>query len=153
MPAQVTVIDDNGQGLKLVPMAAEFGLFGNLEFGLRQWLWALTTADATPIALAWDARNEALENNSVYAFEGFVLARYAAANTVGVYRLQGAIKRGAAAANTALVGTTGITAFEDTAGMDLGVTADTTNGRPILTATGVAATSILWTAQVRWVRL
>jgi hypothetical protein len=35
--------------------------------------------------------------------------------------------------------------------MDLGITADTTNGRIILTATGVSATEINWLAKLRFI--
>lgn len=115
-----------------------------------EWYWKLVTADATPVALA-PVTDVRLAVNTAYAFEGLVVARYAAASTAGIYRVQGGVKMGAAPANTAMVGTVGITAFEDTAGMDLGVTADTTNGRLILTATGVAATSINWIAKLRFI--
>lgn len=112
------------------------------------WAFSKITADATPVALNAEPGME-LEANTVYGFEGMVVARYAGASTGGAYRVQGAVKKGAANANTALVGTPLITAYEDTAGMDLGITADTTNGRLTLTATGVAATSIVWKAFLR----
>jgi hypothetical protein len=117
-----------------------------------EWQWQRNTADATPVALV-PRSNVNLEPNTVYAFEGLVVARYAGASTGGAYRVQGAVKMGAAAANTALVGTPLVTSYEDTAGMDLGVTADTSNGRITLTATGVSATSINWIAKLRFVKV
>jgi hypothetical protein len=124
--------------------------FLDSQDAVYEWGWKLQTADATPIALA-PTTNVTLVPNTAYAFEGLVVARYAGASTAGVYRVQGCVKIGAAAANTALVGTVGVVAFEDTAGMDLGVTADTTNGRLTLTATGVAATAINWVAKLRFI--
>jgi hypothetical protein len=122
-------------------------------FSRANWLWTLTTADATPTAMVWDTENEVILANAVYGFEGFVVADYVAANTAAAYRVQGAIRKGANNAATALVGTPLVTSYEDTAGMDLGVTADTTNGRLILTATGVASTSIVWRAELYVYRL
>lgn len=126
--------------------------FKDAQDATHPWLWQRVTADATPIAL--EPRSDvALEPNTAYAFEGLVVARYAGASTAGAYRVQGCVKMGAAAANTALVGTPLVTAYEDTVGMDLGITADTSNGRLTLTATGVAATAINWVAKLRFVKV
>ena len=116
------------------------------------WAFSKVTADATPVAL--DAEpGMTLDANTVYGFEGMVVARYAGASTGAVYRVQGGVKKGAANANTALIGTPLVTSYEDTSTMDLGVTADTTNGRLTLTATGVAATSIVWKAFLRFYKV
>jgi hypothetical protein len=149
----ITGREDLGAGPKsFVPDARHFMLRKGV-FSRAAWVLTKTTADATPVGLDWDAENEALLSNAVYGFEGMVVAQYAAAATAAAYRVQGAIKKGAANANTALIGTPLITSYEDTSGMDLGITADTTNGRPILTATGVAATSIVWRAELFVYRL
>jgi hypothetical protein len=124
--------------------------FRDSQDAVYEWQWRLITADATPVGLT-PVGSVNLAVNTAYAFEGLVVARYAAASTAAAYRCQGGVKMGAAAANTALVGTPLVTVYEDTAGMDLGITADTTNGRLILTATGVAATSILWVAKLRFI--
>lgn len=150
MGARISVLDDSNVAQKSLPLGGEFWLRNNNEFRLNQWLYSATTANATPTALTTE--NATLDNNTAYAFWGFVVAKYAAASTAGAYIIQGCVKRGAAAANTALVGTTLITAYEDTVGMDLTVAADTTNGRVNLTGTGVAATNINWVGQVRWVK-
>jgi hypothetical protein len=122
------------------------------RLGPASWRYSLTTADATPAVMV-PVDPIVLLANTVYGFRGIVLARYAAASTAAAYLVQGGVKKGAANANTALVGTPLVTAYEDTAGMDLGITADTTNGRLILTATGVAATSILWYAELQYLEL
>ncbi len=119
---------------------------------LGNWVYEKATADATPIALNV-ASDITLDANTVYAFHGLVVARYAGASTGAAYVIQGCVKKGAANANTALVGTPLVTVYEDTAGMDLGVTADTTNGRLTLTATGVAATTINWKAEIQFIKV
>lgn len=152
MGAQLQLLDDAGMGLKPAPMSsADFWLEDNLTFRHNRWTFSATTANATPTALT--PKNADLAANSAYAFEGLVVARYDAASTAAGYRVQGCVKKGAANANTALVGTPLVTAYEDTAGMDLGVTADTTNGRIILTGTGVASTTIYWNAALWWLKV
>lgn len=148
MPARISLLDDQNMAPKAVPIGVDFWLRNNNEFRLNQWTFSLSTADATPTLML--AENADLLNNTAYAFHGLVVARYSAASTAGAYVIQGCVKRGAEAANTSLVGTPLITAYEDTAGMDLGITANTTAGRLNLTATGVAATTILWSATIRW---
>lgn len=126
--------------------------FADSQDAVYEWRWKRRTADATPVALVPETDVD-LEANTAYAFEGLVVARYASASTAGAYRVQGCVKMGAAAANTAMVGSALVTAYEDTAGMDLGITADTTNGRITLTATGVAGTDINWVAKLRFIKV
>lgn len=152
MSNRILVLNDDRTGPGAVPVGDGNLGPGSLDAVLGNWLWQKITADATPIALDV-VQAPALDANTVYSFEGWVIARYAGASTGGAYRVQGAVKKGAANANTALVGTPLVVAYEDTAGMDLGVTADTTNGRLILTATGVSATSINWKASLRWMKI
>lgn len=148
MPGQLQYLDDNGTGAKSLAIGAEFFLRNNNEFALNTWRWTGQTANATPTALTPENANLAV--NTAYVFHGFFVARYVGASTAAAYVVQGAVKMGAAAANTALVGTPLVTAYEDTSTMDLGLTADTTNGRLTVTATGVAATTINWVGAVRW---
>lgn len=149
MPARITVLDDTGIGRKSLDVGSEFWLRDNREFRLNEWLYTLSTANATPTVMLTE--NATLLNNTAYAFHGLFIARYTGASTAGAYVVQGCVKRGAAAANTVMVGTALVTAYEDTAGMDLTVAADTTNGRVNFTATGVGATTINWAGRVRWV--
>lgn len=145
--------EDTGAGPKpLVYDARHFQLRKGI-FSLATWVYSLNTLNATPTALNWDLENEVILPNTVYGFEGMVVAQYAAAATAGAYRVQGAIKQGANAAATALVGAPLIVAYEDTAAMDLTIAADTTLGRLQLTGTGVAATSIMWRAELQVYRL
>jgi hypothetical protein len=142
--------EDLGAGAKPLTYDGRHFQLRKGVFSLEKWLFTLQTPNATPTALVWDAENEVMIPNTVYGFEGFATAQYVAAATSAAYRIQGAIKMGANAAATALVGTPLVTAYEDTAGMDLTVTADTTLGRPQLNATGVAATVINWRAEL-WI--
>lgn len=119
----------------------------------RRMRGVLRTSNATPTAISIVNSLFTLENNTTYAFRGMVAARGPSGANSAAYMVQGCVKRGANAAATALVGTPLVTAYEDTAGMDLGVTADTTNGYLALTATGVAATVIDWEAQIEYIPL
>lgn len=114
---------------------------------VKKWRGSKRTADATPVALTMSATS-LMEANKTYGFDGLVVARGPSGANSAVYRVQGGIKMGALPANAALIGTPTVTAYENTAGMDLGVTADTTNGAVLLTATGVAATVIDWKAEL-----
>jgi hypothetical protein len=94
----------------------------------------------------------ALPNNQAYAFRGAVIARNTSNGDTSSWEIKGAIKRGANAAATALVGTPTVTSIGVDAGAvtwALAVSADTTNGGLSITATGVAATTIRWVAQIR----
>jgi len=67
------------------------------------------------------------------------------------WTINGAIKRGAAAASTALVGTPTVTMTHNNAGAaawTVAVTADTTNGALAVTVTGAAATTIRWVCRI-----
>ena len=94
-----------------------------------------------------------LVNDSTYLFDCDVVARNTATDTEsGVWNLKFGIRRGAAAANTALIGTPVLTTYglDSTAsGWTVSVTADTTNGRPAITVTGEAGKTIYWLVAMR----
>lgn len=89
-----------------------------------------------------------LTNDSSYIFECSIIARNTATDTESkAWKLTFAIRRGAAAANTALIGTATKTVIGEDTGTstwDVSVTADTTNGRPNISVTGEAAKTIRW---------
>jgi hypothetical protein len=103
----------------------------------------------------------ALANNASYAFTVDIVAQTKnGAVDCAMWSTQFLIQRGAAAANTALVGTpTGLTvpmfatSGATSGGWAVAVTADTTNGRPAIKVTGVAATNISWVANVRMTKV
>ena len=67
------------------------------------------------------------------------------------WTINGAIKRGANAASTAMVGTATVTMTHNDAGAAawvVAVTADTTNGGITVTVTGAASTTIRWVCKI-----
>jgi hypothetical protein len=92
-----------------------------------------------------------LPNNSAYSFSGEVIAGVTAAGDTARWTINGAIKRGANAASTAMVGTPTVTMTHNDAGAaawTVAVTADTTNGGIAVTVTGAASTTIRWVAKI-----
>jgi len=92
-----------------------------------------------------------LPNNSAYSFSGEVIAGVTGAGDTARWTINGAIKRGANAASTAMVGTATVTMTHNDAGATawtVAVTADTTNGGIAVTVTGAAATTIRWVCKI-----
>ena len=115
------------------------------------------TTDATATVLrsttsAASTTNQViLPNNSAYYFKGSVIANVTGGGNTKAWAIEGAIKRGANAASTALVGTpTVVSGFADVgaATWAIAVTADTTNGGLAVTFTGQAATTIRCVAKL-----
>lgn len=95
-----------------------------------------------------------INDNQVVAFETTLLATRTGATNATSFTIKGLIKRGAAAANTAFIGTPTITQdFDDSSGLTTGsvsVVADTTNGSYNILVTGIAATNIRWYANTKF---
>lgn len=91
-----------------------------------------------------------LTNDSTYLFDFDVIARNTGDDTQSAaWNVKFAIRRGAAAANTVLIGTPTKTIVGQDTGTttwDVNVTADTTNGRPNISVTGEAGKTIYWAA-------
>jgi hypothetical protein len=86
-----------------------------------------------------------LPNNSAYYFKGSVIANVTGGGNTKGWTIEGAIKRGANAASTALVGTpTVMSGYADVGAATWAITAtaDTTNGGLAITFTGQAGTTI-----------
>jgi hypothetical protein len=125
---------------------------------LGMLILARQTTNATATVLASDANAAAatnqitLPNNSAYYFRGEIIAGVTGGGNTKGWFIEGAIKRGANAAATALVGTPTVTSNYADAGAStwtVAVTANTTLGCITITVTGQAATTIRWVAQVR----
>ena len=109
------------------------------------------TTDATATVLTCD-QNAAgttnqviLPNNSAYYFKARVISGVTGAGNTKAWTLEGAIKRGANAASTAIVGSVTTTVVAADAGAStwtVTATADTTNGGLAITFTGQAGTTI-----------
>ena len=92
-----------------------------------------------------------LPNNSAYSFSGEVIAGVTGAGDTARWTIAGAIKRGANAASTAMVGTPAVTMTHNDAGASawtVAVTADTTNGGIKVEVTGAASTTIRWVCKI-----
>lgn len=121
-------------------------------------LLARQTTDATATVLTSNSNvastnNQViLPNNSAYSFFGEVIAGVTAAGNTARWTINGAIKRGAGAGTTAMVGTPTVTMTHNDAGAaawTVAVTADTTNGGIAVTVTGAASTTIRWVAKIQ----
>ena len=115
------------------------------------------TTDATATVLtsnssaAGTTNQVILPNNSAYSFSGEVIAGVTGGGDTARWTIDGAIKRGANAASTAMVGTATITMTHNDTGAaawTVAVTADTTNGGIAVTVTGAAATTIRWVCKI-----
>ncbi len=143
----------------LVFTASDFPL-GVVGSGFTQsasLILARQTTDATATVLtstsggAGTTNQVILPNNSAYYFKGSVIANVTGGGNTKAWAIEGAIKRGANAASTALVGTATVTsAYADVgaATWAIAVTADTTNGGLAVTFTGQAATTIRCVAKL-----
>jgi hypothetical protein len=128
-------------------------------------MWT-TTTDATVTEFKTGAAavstpspigNIVLINDTMNMFDVDIIGRNTGDDTqCACWNVKFGIRRGAAAANTALVGTPVKTVFGQDTGTetwDVTVTADTTNGRPAIKVTGEAAKTIRWVANVRMTKV
>lgn len=119
-------------------------------------LWAATSS-TTATRLTADGNSAAasnqlaLRNNSAVRARITVAARDTTTGDSKEWLCEVLIKRGAAAANTALVGTPTVTsAFADTAasGWSVAISADATNGTLAVTATSSTTNALRWVAHI-----
>lgn len=134
------------------PIAAAQGVTqsGLLLLG-RQTTDATATVLASNSSAAGTTNQVILPNNSAYAFKGTVIATVTGGGDTAAWEFKGAIKRGANAASTAIVGTVikDVLAYDAGASSwDVAFTADTTNGGLKVEVTGAAATTIRWVAKL-----
>jgi hypothetical protein len=115
------------------------------------------TTDATATALtstnsAASTTNQViLPNNSAYLFKATVISNVTGGGNTSAWKLEGAIKRGANAASTTIVGLVTTTLLAQDAGAAtwaIAATADTTNGGLRITFTGQASTTIRTVAKL-----
>lgn len=134
--------------------SGQFSAKGDAQAGRVVMSTATTNATITELTAGNTAASAfnriVLPNNSTFSFTGSVVARSSTGDTAG-WRFSGTIERGAAAANTAIIGAVLQTDTNAEAGAStwvLTVDADTTNGSLRIRGTGVAATNIRWVATV-----
>jgi len=119
-------------------------------WAMVDWYGDTTDATATELLLGGTASQRCvLLNNSAFMFSMQIIAAVTAGGDTASWTIVGAIKRGANAAATALVGVPAVVSTGQDAGAAawaVAVTADTTNGALKFTVTGAAATTIRWNA-------
>ena len=117
----------------------------------KQTTNATATVITSDINAASTTNQVILPNNSAYSFSGEVIAGVTGGGDTACWTINGAIKRGATAASTTMVGTPTVTMTHNDAGAAawvVAVTADTTNGGIAVTVTGAAATTIRWVCKI-----
>ncbi len=122
----------------------------------RQTTDATTTVLTSNSSAAGTTNQVILPNNSAYSFSGEVIAGVTGAGNTARWTIDGAIKRGANAASTTMVGTATVTMTHNDAGAAawlVAVTADTTNGGIKVEVTGAAATTIRWVCRISTVEM
>jgi len=115
------------------------------------------TTDATATVLASNTNDAAttnqviLPNNSAYFFKGSCIAGVTGSGDTKAWEFKGAIKRGANAAATSIVGSVIKDVIASDSGAstwDITITADTTNGGIKVEVTGQASTTIRWVCKI-----
>jgi len=134
-----------------VPIADALGISQSALLLLgRQTTDATATVLTSNTSAATTTNQVILPNNSAYFFKGSVIATVTGGGDTAAWEFKGAIKRGATAGSTAIVGTVvkDVIAYNTGASTwNVTFTADTTNGGLKIEVTGAAAT-IRWVAKV-----
>jgi hypothetical protein len=140
----------------VVISAGQFATQGDAQQG--HYTLSATSTTATPVVLLSGGGSTVqyylqvtLPNNQAYAYKGLVVARNTSTGDMASWEIRGAIKRGANAASTTLVGSptiTSIAADSAASTWSIAITADTANGSLQLTGTGATSTTIHWVARI-----
>jgi hypothetical protein len=135
-----------------VPIADALGISQSALLLLgRQTTDATATVLTSNTSAAGTTNQVILPNNSAYSFSGEVIAGVTGGGNAARWTINGAIKRGANAASTTMVGTATVTMSHFDVGAAawvVAVTADTTNGGIAVTVTGAASTTIRWVCKI-----
>ena len=134
------------------PIAAASGVTQSALLLLgRQTTDATATVLTSNSSAAATTNQVTLPNNSAYFFKGSCIAGVTGAGDTKAWEFRGAIKRGANAAATSIVGSVIKDVIASDAGAstwDITITADTTNGAIAVTVTGAASTTIRWVCKI-----
>ena len=135
-----------------IPIAAGAGVTQSALLLLGRQTTDATATVLTSNSSAAGTTNQVMPpNNAAYSFSGEVIAGVTGGGDTARWTINGAIKRGANAASTAMVGTPTVTMTHNDAGAAawvVTVTADTTNGGIKVEVTGAAATTIRWVCKI-----
>ena len=117
----------------------------------RETTDATVTTLASSVSAAGTSNQMVLANNSAYYVRGSCIANVTGGGDTKAWSFEAAIKRGASAATTAIVGAVIkniVAADAGAATWDITLSADTTNGAFRVQVTGQAATTIRWTCRL-----
>jgi hypothetical protein len=135
-----------------IPVAGNVGVSQAANLILARETTGATATTLTSNSSSANTANQViLPNNSAYTFQGTCIAARTAAGDTSSWKFEGAIKRGANAASTALVAAvTPLVIAQDVGAATwvLAITADTTNGGIKVEVTGAAATTIRWVVKI-----
>lgn len=124
---------------------------GLLVLGRETTSATTTRLTSNNSATGTTANQVILPSNSAFYFAGTVIANVTGGGDTSAWKFEGAIKRGASAATTALVAAVTPTVIAQDAGAAawaVTVTADTINGGLKVEVTGAAATTIRWVCKI-----
>ena len=142
-----------------------FATYGDCKVGL--FTSRMTTTNATPTEVGTTqasvsgvgtapTQRIACSLNSTYLFDCHIVARNTgSAGNAAAWTLQFAINVDGTASTTAISSLvkSQIYTVGTTTGWDVTATADTTNGRPNISVTGAAATTIRWVCSIRMTKV
>jgi hypothetical protein len=136
----------------VIPIADADGITqSGLLLLARETTGATATVLASTSSSASTTNQVILPNNSAYSFSGEVIAGVTGAGNTARWTIAGAIKRGASAATTVMVGTPTVTMTHNDAGASawtVAVTANTTLGCIKVEVTGATSTTIRWVCKI-----
>jgi hypothetical protein len=134
----------NDIGTSIIPLFMTTTTTGAVEMGTSQG--SVTTTPAGRIACT---------NFSTYIFDVDIVARAVGSTGVAAYNLKFAANRDANAASFTIssVSKNVLYTIGTVTGWDVTVTADTTNGRPNISVTGAAATTIRWVGHAKMTKV
>lgn len=134
------------------PISTAFGITQSALLLLARETLSNTSTVLTSNSSGASTNNQIiLPNNAAYSFSGEVIAGVTGGGDTARWTINGAIKRGANAASTAMVGTPTVTMTHNDSGAaawTVAVTADTTNGGITVTVTGAVSTAIRWVCKI-----
>jgi hypothetical protein len=149
----------NARGIQGAHARASGGHAASGDAQCREFILRGATTNATPANISTNgspgsSNNQiVLANNSLFAFQGQLVVRENATGDSKAIEFKGAIKRGANAASTALLGAVTQadigTPDAGSATWTLAITANTSTGCLQLEVTGEASHNLKWTATVR----
>lgn len=140
---------------------ARFANAGDIMTSIVPMYVQTTTAAATELrtgagtATTAPTGNIACTNFSTYIFDVDIVARSVGSASVAAYNLKFAFNRNANAASSTIssLSKTILFTIGTVTGWDVTATADTTNGRPNVSVTGAASTTINWVGNVRMTKV